>query len=107
MSNRYQRPFCVIAIIFLLLAVFPLPYGFYTLIRIIVTIAALLMAHAAHNTKRTPFVYLFGILAILFNPIIKIHFDKGIWMVLDIIGGVIFIIWLLINRKRASNNGGN
>ena len=78
----------------LVLAVFPLPYGYYTILRIIVTICAALIAHGAYKSSGniTPSVLLFCALAILFNPLIPIHLSKAIWVPINLISAVIFFL---------------
>ena len=45
-------------------------------------------------------VITFGLIAILFNPIIPIYLNnKSAWMPIDIICGIIFIIKLFTNKK--------
>jgi hypothetical protein len=39
-----------------------------------------------------------GIL-ILFNPLLSIHFEKGVWVVLDVITALIFIVFMFSARK--------
>ena len=40
-----------------------------------------------------------GIIAILFNPIKPIHFDKGYWQVIDFIVAGIFVV-LVFSKKQ-------
>jgi len=40
-----------------------------------------------------------GIIAILFNPIKPIHFDKGYWQVIDFITAIIFIVAIFAFKK--------
>lgn len=74
----------------LLLAIADLPYGYYTILRIIVTIVAGITAFIASEQDNEIWMLLFGAIAILFNPIIPIYLDKDAWLVIDIIVAILF-----------------
>ena len=73
------------------LAILPLPYGYYTFLRIAITgISAYLAYLRKHNKDRR--FYILVAIAILFNPLIPIHFPREIWMPIDIILAIYFLI---------------
>jgi len=74
----------------LLLAIADLPYGYYTILRIIVTIVAGITAFIASEQDNEIWMILFGAIAILFNPIIPIYLDKDTWVVIDVIVAILF-----------------
>lgn len=78
---------------FLIVATMPLPYGYYTLLRLIVTIAGVFFAWSEFQTHQrlTVWVLLFGFLALLFNPVIPVHLNREMWFVLDLGAAAIFI----------------
>ncbi len=41
------------------------------------------------NSQSLPWVY--GVMAVLFNPIIKIHLQKEYWAVIDIVAGILLL----------------
>jgi hypothetical protein len=55
------------------------PYGFYTLLRWICCAVFAYSAFAAHEKNRVPWVWIFGVLAVVFNPILPVHLqaDRG------------------------------
>ena len=74
------------------LALAELPIGYYTFLRIIVTIGAIAIVITEFEYGFNFWVIAFGILAILFNPLIPIYLnDKDAWMPIDIIAGIIFL----------------
>ncbi len=84
----------------LFVGVLPLPYGYYMLLRFV---ACGVFAWAAfitceNNEEVLPWV--FGILAIVFNPLIKIHFPKELWAVVDFCSGLFLI---LVSKKLINN----
>jgi hypothetical protein len=78
----------------LFLALVRLPIGYYTFLRIAVTIGALLLLH--HHWTRNGinvWVVLFGAVAILFNPVLPIYLgDRSLWLPFNIAGGVLFVV---------------
>ena len=59
----------------LLICLFPMPYGYYTIVRFIAMVV-------------------FGALALLFQPFVKIVLGRGVWHIVDIIVAVgLVILW--------------
>ena len=58
-------------------ALAPRPYGYYTFLRWVVCMAALMVAFRAHDSERFGTVWTFGLVALLFNPLISIHLIRG------------------------------
>lgn len=77
----------------LLLALADMPMGFYTFLRIIVTIGAVTVVIKEFENGFTMWILIFLLIGVLFNPIIPVYLqDKGTWMPIDIICAVIFFI---------------
>ena len=70
-----------------------LPIGYYTLLRIIVTIGSVAVVVSEYEKGLNFWVITFALIAILFNPLMPIYLnDKSAWIPIDIIGGIIFVI---------------
>ena len=81
-------------------AVLPLPLLYYTFLRIIVFVASAITVYYFGRQKELGWVMIFGIVLILFNPIIPIHFyRKIIWIPIDIVTGILFLLLIIIKRK--------
>ncbi len=77
----------------LLFGIAELPIGYYTLLRIVVTLTAGILFFDEFNEGPGFWLFTSGIIAILFNPIMPIYFnDKSTWAVIDLVTGVLFII---------------
>jgi len=77
----------------LFLSLAELPIGYYTFLRIVVTIGAVTVVVAEFENGLNFWVITFGLIAIIFNPLIPIYLNsKSAWMPIDIIGGIIFVI---------------
>jgi Family of unknown function (DUF6804) len=56
------------------------PYSFYTLLRWICCPVFAYPAFAAHEKNRVLWVWIFGVLAALYNPIVRVHLDRTTWI---------------------------
>lgn len=84
----------------LLIGAAPIPfYGYYNLLRIIAFITFTYAVVCTYSQKNTTLPWIYGLLAILFNPIIKIYLPKEIWSVIDIAAAI-----LLISNSKYLNN---
>ncbi len=84
----------VIVILMLLLAI-PSgiwPYGYYILLRWVVTGLALFVLWVAYNLNKKSWLWLMMGVAILFNLILPIHLDKELWQIIDLIVAVLFLV---------------
>ena len=77
--------------ILLFIAIFSLPYGYYTLLRLVVTGISIYAAFFLLERDSISFWALLGI-AVLFNPFIPIYLSREIWFPINIIVGVYFAI---------------
>jgi len=98
---QYKNIIAGISTFMLFLAIPKLPYGYYTLLRWVVTISALLSVWVAYNSEDTFWVFLMGGIAILFNPIIPVYLTKDIWVIIDVIVAILFLVSIFkIKSKR-------
>jgi hypothetical protein len=56
------------------------PYSYYTLLRWICCPVFAYSAFAAHERNRMPWIWIFGTLALLYNPIFRVHLDRSTWI---------------------------
>jgi hypothetical protein len=67
----------------LLLALAQLPYGYYTLLRLVVCLSAAIIAYVSW-TKHTAWAVVFAIIALLFNPLIIVALNRETWAPIDV-----------------------
>jgi len=87
----------LVAGLMLCFAVLPLPYGYYTIFRLVVCGAAgyaayMLKKNADHSKHFIPLV----IVALLFNPLLPVYLPRLIWLPINLGGAVYF---LLLSKK--------
>lgn len=97
MTRRPQTIPSLIAIGFLLLAGLDWPYGYYTLLRLVVCAAACWIAFVSFKSESS-FRWVgwpFALIALLFNPIAPVHLDREVWGVIDLVVAAVFgiAIW--------------
>lgn len=85
----------------LFLGAAPLPYGYYTFMRLAVCVILAIAAYIIHSRGNKILPWVFGALVLLFNPIVKVHLPKETWAIVDIAAG----IFVLFTAKyvRAAN----
>ncbi len=96
-QNKKKNISLLIAATFLFLALFGgWPYGFFTLLRFVVFASSAYIAWMAYEAQKEKWVWIFGFLAVLFNPFVVIHLDREIWSVIDLIVGVFMIVSVFV-----------
>ena len=80
----------------LVVAVLPLPYGYFMFLRLVITAAAAYVAYENFNKDIPGWGIIFVGVSLLFNPFYIVYFDKPLWVVIDIVVAALFFI----NSKR-------
>lgn len=81
-------------------AVLPLPILYYTFLRLIVFVASTITVYYFGRQKEYHWAGIFGMILLLFNPIVPIHFHlKSIWDPIDLITGILFLLLIFIKKK--------
>ncbi len=89
----------------LLLALTDLPIGYFTLLRIVVTIGAVAVVLTEFENGINFWVISFGLIGIIFNPFFPVYIgDKRAWMPIDLITAILFGIKSFINQNNKKND---
>ena len=78
-----------------------MPYGFYQLVRFVALIGFGILAYKANEGNKNKEVIIYGGLALLFQPFIKIALGREIWNIVDVIVGIGLITSLIMNRTKS------
>ena len=84
----------IIAIL-LLFCLLPMPYGYYNLVRLVATVSFVWLAYNCYEEEQKNEIFIYVVLAFLFQPFVKIHFGRTIWNLVDVVVSAILIIKLL------------
>jgi hypothetical protein len=85
---------CIICGAIAITGCFEMPIGYYTFLRIIVTLGAvlILLKEIQNDVNLLGISFLF--IAVVFNPIVPIHLhQKAMWMPIDIATAILFIYY--------------
>ena len=72
-----------------LVALLSLPYGFYTFLRLVVSVASITAAMQLKSEENN-FWLVFGGLALLFNPVLPVYLDREFWIPIDVVAACLF-----------------
>ncbi len=85
----------------LFVCLFPMPYGYYTLVRFVSMVIFACMAFNFYTEGKVPLCVIAGSLALLFQPFVKITLGRTMWNIVDVIVGIALIFLWFINRKKS------
>jgi hypothetical protein len=105
MKSFIENNWFKLAVIILLIAsAGKLPYGYYQLLRWVTTAAGAYAAFQSHQSNKKVWTWIFGIIAVLFNPIVPFYFSKSTWQPIDQITAVIFFVSLFSKNSESHKN---
>lgn len=82
------------------LALLKLPIAYYTLLRVIVSLGAILAVYLAIREKNYVWAFIFTIVAVIFNPLFPVYLHRKLpWMPIDIIVGLLFLLLAFWKKK--------
>ncbi len=82
----------------LLLCLAPMPYGYYQFVRFVAMVVFAVMAYRYYEEKKNQLAIVFGALALLFQPFIKVALGKAIWNVVDVVVAIALILLWYRNK---------
>lgn len=86
----------VVAALILLGALGNHPYAYYQFLRWAVCGVTGYGAFTAHERKNVVWVWTFGVMAVVFNPIVPFYLQRETWQLLDIVAAVVLVISLFL-----------
>ena len=89
----------VLSILFFLCLV-DMPYGYYQFVRFAAMVGFGILAFQSTESENKSFLIIYGALALLFQPFIKIALGRELWNIVDVIVGVGLIISLFIEKQQ-------
>jgi hypothetical protein len=76
-----------------------MPYGYYQLLRLVVTGSAALIAWQGFERGDRAMPVLFTLTALLFNPLFRVHFERQQWAILNVMVAVLYIAAFVRSRR--------
>lgn len=100
-----MKTFLIICSLLLFVALSELPIGYYTLLRIAVTVCGILVVVKEYRDDLNFWMIAFGLLAVIFNPIFPVYLhDRSAWMPIDIAGGVLCLVKAVTSKSKTAKN---
>lgn len=91
-----------IVIPLLLLALIPEnPYGYYIFLRWVCCAVFVFLALHALTIEKTGWVWVFGVTALIYNPIIRVHGTREMWYIINIATIVLAVVSIFILKTDA------
>ncbi len=66
------------------------PYRHFVLLRPVVSIAAAILALAAHERNAMSWMWVIVAVLVVFNPLVPLHLGRGVWRLLDVTAAGVF-----------------
>jgi hypothetical protein len=79
-------------------ALFHWPYGYYVLLRLVVSLASAYTAWKLSSVGRGILFWCFIGLAILYNPIVKVPLTRGVWGWVNSVSAIPFL-WAALKQR--------
>ena len=76
----------------LAVAVLPLPYGYYQLLRLVATVVFAGAAFVAFRRGHAGHGFGFAVLALLFNPVLPVYLSKALWAPIDLAAALALVL---------------
>jgi len=82
----------ILAAIILIIGFGNNPYSYYQFERWAILIIGGYLAYLAYKNKDVVWVWVFGIIAILFNPIVPFYMARSTWQFFDLVAAILFLV---------------
>jgi hypothetical protein len=93
--NKYIK---IVLSLLLILCLADMPYGYYQFVRFASCVAFAYFAYEANEKEEKTTAIIYLILAILFQPFLKISLGRELWNIVDVIVGVGLLISLMKSK---------
>jgi len=91
----------VLAILFFL-CLADMPYGYYQFVRFVGLIGFAILVYQAYEKERRTEMIIYGGLALLVQPFLKVALGREIWNMVDVVVGTGLLITIFMKPKESS-----
>ena len=95
-----MKQISIILAALLILCLAPMPYGYYQFVRFVAMVVFAVMAYRYYEEKKNQLAIVFGALALLFQPFIKVALGKAMWNVVDVVVAIALILLWYRNKNQ-------
>jgi hypothetical protein len=97
----------LIIAVLLFVCLLDMPYGYYQFIRFFACIGFAYLAYKSNEQSNKTVTITFVILAILFQPFVKISLGRELWNIVDVIVGAVLLLSIFVNFNKIIDNKAN
>ena len=90
----------IILAILMFICLADVPYGYFQFVRFAALVGFGILAIAASNDESQTEMFIYGALALLFQPFFKIALGREVWNVVDVIVGAGLLISIFTSNKK-------
>ena len=96
--NTYIK---ILVALLLFLCLSDMPYGYYNMVRFVMTAACVYFAYEYHKIKKEKLVFMFIFLALLFQPFEKLALGRAVWNLVDVVVGIglLYLAYVELKKK--------
>ena len=89
-----------LAILFFL-CLLDMPYGFYQVVRFVALVGFGILAFQANEKENQTEMIVYGVLALLFQPLFKIALGRELWNIIDVVVGIGLLITVVKDKIKS------
>jgi hypothetical protein len=93
-----QRMVSKILSLLVFVAILPLPYDYYQILRVIVSLGSVYLLVSQYNSLGSTAKGGLIVTALVYNPFIPVHLSKMLWVIINIVSGI-FLLTLSDHKK--------
>jgi len=67
-------------------------YGYYVFLRWTVFLSSIYLVYTSYQNKPNGWVFVFGVIAFMFNPLFPIYLSKDSWVGIDFLSSIFFFV---------------
>jgi hypothetical protein len=90
----------IILAILMFICLADVPYGYFQFVRFAALVGFGILAIAASNEENQTEMFIYGALALLFQPFFKIALGREVWNVVDVIVGAGLLISIFTSKNK-------
>jgi len=83
-----------------------LPYGYYSVMRWVVSASCAWLALASYRTGHEEWAWCWGVIAGIYNPIFPVHANREIWSAVNV-ATIVVAAWYGFKSSRSDRGKGN
>ena len=76
------------------------PYGYYVLLRVVLCGISVYLTWRAYQLGNPGWAWTLVIVAVVYNPILRIHLTRGIWSVVNVVTIILLAVSMWTLRRR-------